>query len=110
MSAASSSPRARVFDVFGTLVDWRRGVARAAAAEGLPGARFADAWRGRYVPDMDRVRRGMLPWLNLDELQRRSLDDLLPEFGGESLDAAAREPLGLALRRPPSPPDFPPGP
>src|SRR5437588_10002574 len=109
MPAASSSLRALVFDVFGTLVDWRRGIARAAAAEGRPGARFADAWRGRYVPDMDRVRRGMLPWLNLDELQRRSLDELLPEFGGEGLDAAARERLVLAWHSLPPWRDSPPG-
>src|SRR5690348_8699891 len=99
MAALSSSVRALVFDVFGTVVDWRRGIARAASAEGLPGARFADAWRGRYVPDMDRVRRGELAWLNLDQLQRRSLDELLPEFGGEGLNAAARERLVLAWHR-----------
>ena len=47
--------RALVFDVFGTVVDWRSGVAREAAPfltrygrdENDP-ARFADAWRRRY--------------------------------------------------------------
>lgn len=80
-------------------MDWRRGIADAAARHGLPGPAFADAWRGRYAPDMDRVRRGELPWLNLDQLQRRSLDELLPQFGGEALDAEAREDLVLAWRR-----------
>jgi len=97
--------RALVFDVFGTLVDWRSGIAAAAADFGLPGAEFADAWRARYVPSMNAVRRGELPWMNLDALQRRSLDDLLPEFGGAALDEAARRHLVLAWHRLPPWPD-----
>ncbi|HEX6350590.1 MAG TPA: haloacid dehalogenase type II [Candidatus Dormibacteraeota bacterium] len=108
-SSGRSTVKALVFDIFGTVVDWRRGIARAAAAEGLPGPAFADAWRGRYVPDMDRVRRGDLPWLNLDQLQRRSLDELLPQFGGENLDARSRERLVLAWHRLPAWRDSAPG-
>jgi len=104
-TAVAAPVRALVFDIFGTVVDWRRGVARVAASYGLPGASFADAWRGRYVPDMDHVRRGALPWLNLDQLQRRSLDELLPEFGGQGLDDGAREQLVLAWHRLPPWPD-----
>ena len=69
--------RALVFDVFGTVVDWRGGVAR--EVERLLGDRvdpaaFADAWRDRYAPSMDRVRSGALPWTPLDALHRASLD------------------------------------
>ena len=60
---------ALLFDVFGTVVDWRSGVirdvtelARARGAE-VDAAEFADAWRGGYAPAMDLVRRGELPWL-----------------------------------------------
>ncbi len=101
--------RALAFDVFGTLVDWRSGIAGAAGSYGLPGAELADAWRARYVPSMDAVRRGELPWLNLDALHRRSLDELLPEFGGAELDEAARSQLVLAWHRLPPWPDTVPG-
>lgn len=46
---------------------------------------FADAWRSKYAPSMDRVRRGEIPWTNLDALHRASLEDLLVEFGIEGL-------------------------
>ena len=41
---------------------------------------FADAWRGKYRPYMDKVRNGDLPWTNLDALHRMSLDEVLDEF------------------------------
>ena len=83
--------RTLAFDVFGTVVDWRSTVIREGEelgrAKGLDvdWAAFADAWRGRYAPSMDRVRRGELPWTNLDALHRASLEELLVEFGVESL-------------------------
>ena len=46
---------------------------------------FADAWRSKYTPSMDKVRRGEIPWTNLDALHRASLEDLLVEFGIEVL-------------------------
>ncbi len=82
-------PQALVFDVFGTVVDWRGSIAaegaRLARAWGLAPsidwAAFADAWRGRYRPSMERVARGELPWTNLDGLHRLSLEEALAEFG-----------------------------
>ncbi len=79
--------KALAFDVFGTVVDWRGGVIQ--AGEELARERnldvnwpaFADAWRKKYAPSMDRVRGGDLPWTNLDALHRASLDELLEEFG-----------------------------
>jgi 2-haloacid dehalogenase len=76
--------RALVFDVFGTVVDWRSGVAAAVArllGPEVDAGAFADAWRGHYLPSMDRVRRGKRPWTGLDGLHRASLDELLDEFG-----------------------------
>lgn len=106
------SVRALVFDVFGTVVDWRGGVAR--EARRLLGDRvdpfaLADAWRGRYGPSMDRVRTGELPWRPLDELHRASLDDLLPEFGLADLDEDSRRELVLAWHRLDPWPDVVPG-
>lgn len=78
---------ALVFDVFGTVVDWRRGVAAEveALARGhgvaLDGGAFADAWRAGYMPSMQQVRDGRLPWTTLDGLHRMTLDALLAERG-----------------------------
>jgi 2-haloacid dehalogenase len=100
--------RALAFDVFGTVVDWRSSVAaevRAVAArhgvsvEARRAEVLADAWRARYQPSMDRVRRGEIGWSALDDLHRASLDELLEVSGLGSLDAGAREELNLAWHR-----------
>jgi 2-haloacid dehalogenase len=83
---AISDVKALAFDVFGTVVDYRGSIVREGErlnrAKGLhvDWAQFADAWRDRYRPSMDRVMRGALPWTNLDSLHRVSLDELLSEF------------------------------
>jgi 2-haloacid dehalogenase len=107
--------RALTFDVFGTTVDWRSGVAAEARRLGtLHGVqadwgRLADAWRALYGPSMDRVRRGELPWTNFDRLHRLSLDQVLVDLGVEGFDTAAREELTLAWERLPPWPDSVPG-
>jgi 2-haloacid dehalogenase len=107
--------RALTFDVFGTTVDWRSGVAAAAGRLGaLNGVhcdweRLADAWRALYVPSMDRVRRGELPWTNFDRLHRLSLDQVLQDLGVAGFDLAAREELTNAWERLPPWPDAAPG-
>ena len=81
-----SSIKALAFDVFGTVVDYRGTILREGErlnrAKGLSvdWGQFADAWRARYRPSVDRVMRGELPWTNLDTLHRLSLDELLSEF------------------------------
>ena len=69
--------KALIFDVFGTVVDWRGSVARLAAEfarkHDLPEAdwdRFARDWRNLYQPSMQRVRSGELPFTKLDVLHR----------------------------------------
>ena len=52
--------------MFGTCVDWRTSVAREADALGLPGGRVADAWRARYQPQLETVRRGERDWVVLE--------------------------------------------
>jgi 2-haloacid dehalogenase len=82
----TSVVKALTFDVFGTVVDYRGTIIREGEqlnrAKGLyvDWAQFADAWRARYRPSMDRVMRGELPWTNLDSLHRLSLNELLLEF------------------------------
>ena len=75
-------PRALLFDVFGTIVDWRMGVIRELAAfwpdtrrDGEPGGR--DDWRGRYQPTMEKVRSGRRAFVPLDTLHRESLETVL---------------------------------
>jgi 2-haloacid dehalogenase len=79
--------RALTFDVFGTVVDWRSGVirdgealARAKGIQHVDWGAFAAAWRGRYLPAMQRVRTGERPWTTLDVLHRESLQEVLAEF------------------------------
>ena len=68
--------RALLFDVFGTCVDWRSSVMRECEARGLP-ASLADAWRGRYQPQLETVRSGARPWTTLDVLHREALVGLV---------------------------------
>lgn len=85
--AAPTNIKALIFDVFGTCVDWRSGVARETAAVAkrlglaLDPLAFADAWRARYQPQMETVRSGKRAWTILDVLHRESLVALLPEVG-----------------------------
>jgi len=90
--------RAVLFDVFGTVVDWRSGIAAAvrsfAGRHGLaldPHA-FADSWRGQYQPAMQRVRSGARPFVSLDVLHRENLDDALRAHG---LEPGAFDPKDL---------------
>ena len=99
------------FDVFGTVVDWRRGVIRAGERIGVrQGLRvdwpaFADAWRAAYQPSLERVRRGDRPWTPLDVLHRESLDALALRFGLERLNEAERTELTRAWHALPPWPD-----
>jgi 2-haloacid dehalogenase len=104
---AFADVEALVFDVFGTIVDWRSGVARELApflaryAPGADPAAFADAWRRRYSPAMVEVRAGRRAFVRLDVLHRENLEAALPEFG---IDPATVPPseldaLNLAWRR-----------
>ena len=114
---AFAAIQALVFDVFGTIVDWRSGVARESAAflaryaPGADPATFADAWRRRYSPAMEEVRSGRRPFVRLDVLHKENLEAVLPEFG---IDAAAISPseldaLNLAWHRLDPWPDSVPG-
>jgi 2-haloacid dehalogenase len=96
--------QALVFDVFGTVVDWRSGVATQAAsflkAQGQASANpyaFADAWRKRYAPAMADVRNGSRPFVRLDVLHRENLEAILPDFGIQRKDVAEADLASLNL-------------
>lgn len=84
----SGAPKALIFDVFGTLVDWRGGLIAQLEAFGVERgieadwARLADGWRGAYLPSMNSVRTGERPWTDLETLQRESLERLTAPIPG----------------------------
>ena len=97
--------RALFFDVFGTLVDWRSGVAREAErilkplGFALDWLALADAWRGEYQGAMEEVRAGRIGFCKLDVLHRRNLDRVLPRFGVGALAEETARDLNLAWHR-----------
>jgi len=101
MTSRAPAAKALVFDVFGTVVDWRGSIIREGQALGrrkklkVDWPAFADAWRAGYRPAMARVRSGELPWTKIDDLHRLILDDLLLRFplgrlAGEDIDQLNR--------------------
>ena len=91
---------ALVFDVFGTLVDWRSGVAQAFRTSGISGdpEELADAWRARYWPILAEVNAGTRPWGSFDDHHLVTLEALLSERGIE-LPVEARQRLVGAWHR-----------
>jgi 2-haloacid dehalogenase len=102
---AALAVKALFFDVFGTLVDWRGGIAREAkeflSPRGieLDWLAFADAWRGEYQPAMEEVRSGRIAFARLDIIHRGMLDRIAPKFGLGGLGDADRDALTLAWHR-----------
>ncbi|HTA41291.1 MAG TPA: haloacid dehalogenase type II [Bryobacteraceae bacterium] len=94
---AIAGVKALIFDTFGTVVDWRGSIVEEGAAWGkakginIDWAKFADRWRAGYAPAMDKVRKGELPWTNLDSLHRMLLEDLLKEFRIEGLSEEEKD-------------------
>ena len=97
--------KALVFDVFGTVVDWRGSLIKEGRALGrsqslqVDWAAFADAWRAGYAPAMDRVRRGELPWATIDVLHRMILVELLAKFRVATLSEDEKDELNRAWHR-----------
>jgi 2-haloacid dehalogenase len=107
--------RALIFDVFGTLVDWRTSIAREARVLlsplgiALDWNTFADQWRAQYQPTMEEVRSGRIPFSKLDSLHRRNLDVVLKDIGLDRVDERTRANLNLAWHRLDAWPDVRPG-
>ena len=87
--------KAVLFDVFGTVVDWRTSLidnfTQWGNAKGIKGdwTALVDSWRGAYMPSMDDVRkhpeRG---FVILDDLQRQSIEPLAAKLGITGLTSA----------------------
>jgi 2-haloacid dehalogenase len=97
--------QALLFDVFGTVVDWRSSIIAEltafGAARGLTAdwAQFTDDWRALYQPSMDRVRTGARPWTSLDVLHRESLETLLGKYRIAGLSEADKVHINTVWHR-----------
>ena len=95
--------RVLLFDVFGTVVDWRASLIEIAEGAGASAgiradwAGVVDDWRRAYQPAMDKVRRGAA-WRDLDSLQRETLDAVLARHGA-GLPPESRNALVTGWRR-----------
>src|SRR5437763_16949756 len=96
-------PRALLFDVFGTLVDWRSSVLAEATDAGRRAggaadwAAVVDDWRRAYPPALAQARAVPI-WRDLDARQVDTLDAALARHA-VALPAAERAPLGRSWRR-----------
>ena len=105
MKRELANVKACVFDVFGTVVDWRSSViaeaTRWGGAKGLKidWVEFTDRWRLGYRPAMDKVRKAEIPWAKLDDLHRMILEDLLKQYKIEGLTEAEKVDLAHVWRR-----------
>jgi 2-haloacid dehalogenase len=108
MSMMPEAPavQALVFDVFGTVVDWRSSLiadfTKWAATRGISAdwTALVDAWRGGYMASMDEVRkhpeRG---YVILDVLHRRTLERLVAQFAISDLNDADLHYLTMGWHR-----------
>jgi 2-haloacid dehalogenase len=98
--------KALVFDVFGTVVDWRSAILGEGAA--LSGGRgldvdwpaFIAAWESVRRPIMNQVNGGAIPWINVSRIYRRRLDEVLAEFGVGGLSEAEKDHFNRVWCRP----------
>ena len=98
--------KALVFDVFGTVVDWRTSLiadfTKWSAARGIKAdwTALVDGWRAVYAASMDEVRkhpeRG---YVVLDTLHRRSLEKLVVQFSISGLTEADLHYLTMGWHR-----------
>ncbi|HAA93914.1 MAG: haloacid dehalogenase type II [Rhodospirillaceae bacterium] len=86
-----------VFDVFGTVVDWRSSIDRDLSAWGAEKGvspdwmALIDEWKTAYRPGMDAVNSGERPWTPVGVIYREKLDELLPKYGLDDLNEEDRQ-------------------
>jgi len=101
----STEIRALLFDIFGTVVDWRNGVARDVMsllqrhAPDVNAYAFADAWRREYSPSMEEIRSGRRQFVHLDVLHKENLEKVLLHYGIYDVPVHELEELNMAWHR-----------
>jgi len=107
--------RALVFDVFGSVVDWRGSIHRDLSAWGEANGKkadweaFARDWRSHYQPNLEQVRSGRRPFELLDTLHREALDVLLLKYDIDDLSDAQKDHINRVWHRLDGWPDSVPG-
>lgn len=102
---AKAEVQALLFDVFGTVVDWRSSISadlsRFGSEKGISAdwTTFTDDWRALYQPAMEEVRSGRRSWTILDVLHRESLDKLLAKHRITMLTEQEKEHVNRAWHR-----------
>lgn len=102
---ATLQVEALLFDVFGTVVDWRGSIieelTRFGADKGIRAdwVAFTDDWRALYQPSMEEVRSGRRPWTILDVLHRESLEELLAKYAIAGLSETEKAHLNRVWHR-----------
>ena len=103
--------KALLFDVFGTVVDWRTGIAREVEDIAkknnisLDPYDFADAWRAEYQPAMEEIRKGRRSFTILDILHMENLKKIASKFNLHNLSDQDLNTLVKAWHRLPGWPD-----
>ena len=102
---SGTTPQVLLFDVFGTVVDWRGSVIEElesfAATQRLDAdwATFTDEWRAGFRELQASIARGDTPWLTMDQIHRKVLDRLLAARAMNEVADAALEDLNRAWHR-----------
>ena len=97
--------KALLFDVFGTVVDWRGSVIsecnKLEKETGVSGnwEKLTDMWRQKYAPSMDEVRNGKRDWVILDTLHKESLISILKDLEIHGLSEKDIDHLNKAWHR-----------
>ncbi|MDC3072139.1 haloacid dehalogenase type II [bacterium] len=103
--------KALLFDVFGTVVDWRTGIAREVEIVAkkndisLDPFDFADAWRAEYQPAMEEIRKGRRSFTILDTLHMENLKKIASKFNLHNISDEDFKMLVKAWHRLPGWPD-----
>ena len=103
--------KALLFDVFGTVVDWRTGIATEVEFIAkknnisLDPYDFADAWRAEYQPAMEEIRKGRRSFTILDILHMENLKKIASKFNLHNLSGKDLNMLVKAWHRLPGWPD-----
>ena len=103
--------KALLFDVFGTVVDWRTGIATEVEYIAkknnisLDPYDFADAWRAEYQPAMEEIRKGRRSFTILDILHMENLKKIASKFNLHNLSGKDLNMLVKAWHRLPGWPD-----
>ena len=103
--------KALLFDVFGTVVDWRSGIANEVKKIAnknkivINANDFADAWRAEYQPAMEEIRKGNRSFTILDILHMENLKKISSRFGLDRLSSDDFDLLVKAWHRLPGWPD-----